>query len=159
MGSKYDAMAAYGSVIVPRVKCPLCGEMSLCSDGKTLCCEAGVPIERIKKHKRMTEAMDCRRSASRREKDKILDEQDWRCYYCGNLFGKTVKRRGKSVTLQVHFDHSVPYAYSGNNANYNFVAACHVCNLIKSSKVFSTREEAIEYIQTRCIEKGYENMW
>lgn len=57
--------------------------------------------------------------------------------------------------LRLNWDHFVPFAYGRTNASANWVAACHVCNGIKSCRVFDTVLEAQEYIRERWAAKGY----
>lgn len=85
----------------------------------------------------------------------ILALQKNRCLYCEHEFGSTVMRKGNPVVLQVNWDHFIPYAYGQTNAYTNWVAACHVCNGIKSARMFDTVMEAQKYILQRWIEKGY----
>jgi len=58
------------------------------------------------------------------------------------------------VSLRINFDHVVPFAYSQNNYRHNFVAACHICNSIKSSMMFNTLDEARAYIVATWVVKG-----
>lgn len=53
------------------------------------------------------------------------------------------------------FDHLLPHCYSGNNEAKNFVAACSVCNSIKSGKVFDSLKEAGDYIRSKRIKRGH----
>jgi 5-methylcytosine-specific restriction endonuclease McrA len=89
-------------------------------------------------------------------KTQILLKQHGRCLYCDHPFNTAVRRGRKEVILRLHWDHFVPYAYAYSNAKANWVAACHVCNGIKSCRVFDTVRQAKEFILTRWIEKGYE---
>lgn len=103
-----------------------------------------------------------------------LEDQDYRCFYCFRRFGSTVFRDrtkghrlatrvfGESVgfepnriRLQLNWDHLIPWDYSRNNQNRNFVAACHVCNGIKRDLIFDTEAEARLYVAQRWTEKGY----
>lgn len=87
----------------------------------------------------------------------VLRQQRDRCLYCGHMFGTTVRRkRGGTVALRINWDHFVPYAYGHTNAGANWVAACHVCNNIKSCRMFDTVREAQTYVRARWSEKGYE---
>jgi 5-methylcytosine-specific restriction endonuclease McrA len=56
---------------------------------------------------------------------------------------------GRPKVLSPVWDHLVPYVYGYDNSDDNFVAACQICNNIKSSKLFSSLEEAREYINAR----------
>lgn len=96
-----------------------------------------------------------RRKPGKVIRDRILRRQDDRCLYCGHRFGDTVWRRGRQVTLMLNWDHLVPYAYLAANPDDNWVAACHVCNGIKSSLIFQSVEEARDHILARAAHKGY----
>ena len=65
-------------------------------------------------------------------------------------------RQEKALTIKVNWDHQLPYAFSQNNATSNFVAACHVCNGIKSDRLFKTVEEAQLYLAQKRKQKGYD---
>lgn len=96
-----------------------------------------------------------RRRPKKSLRDAITTKQGGRCLYCELPIGTVVERRGNLVTLQPHWDHFVPYAYSRANPNQGWVLACHVCNGIKSGKVFTTVGEAQTYIRERWEQKGY----
>lgn len=97
-----------------------------------------------------------RRLPPKWQRDQQLDEQRGRCFYCDRAFGSFVQApTGEVVRLVVHWDHVTPYAYSQNNHGWNFVAACHVCNGIKSDRIFETEDEARTFIQLRWMQKGY----
>src|SRR5688572_22071623 len=86
----------------------------------------------------------------------ILARQNDRCLYCEHRFGTFVRRRGRVISLRLHWDHFVPYAYGQTNEKHNWVAACHVCNGIKYCRMFDTVRDAQAYILARWEEKGYE---
>jgi hypothetical protein len=65
-------------------------------------------------------------------------------------------RNGKPIIIKTNWDHQLPYAFSQNNATSNFVAACHVCNGIKSDRLFKTIEEAQVYLASKRKQKGYD---
>ncbi len=64
-------------------------------------------------------------------------------------------RGTKLVILKVCWDHRIPFAYSQDNRALNFVAACQICNGIKSSLMFERLEDARGYIYRRLQKKGY----
>lgn len=96
-----------------------------------------------------------RRQPSKLLRDQILEAQGGRCFYCRLPFGGVIYRGHKPVSLQLHWDHVVPFSYSRNNRPANFVAACHVCNGIKGDLMFDTPAKAAAYIEQRRIWKGY----
>jgi 5-methylcytosine-specific restriction endonuclease McrA len=97
----------------------------------------------------MCEPGDNRRKLSRKQKREIMAAQSNRCAYCLTTFGSVVYWRKRNVRLQIEWDHLVPFAYNRDNRPANFVAACHICNRIKSSLLFQTMDEARAYIQAR----------
>lgn len=98
-----------------------------------------------------------RKRPNARIRQAILSRQRNRCLYCGHKFGTTVRRkRARTATLRLNWDHFVPYAYGLTNGSTNWVAACHVCNNIKSCRMFDTVREAQAYVRARWADKGYE---
>ena len=85
----------------------------------------------------------------------ILTAQENRCFYCARTFGVRIARGSRDVILRCEWDHQVPYAYAQNNMPENFVAACHVCNALKSSFLFRTVDEAQTFLALRWPAKGY----
>jgi 5-methylcytosine-specific restriction endonuclease McrA len=113
-------------------------------------------LQSQKKFHRETEAAQQRKTPPKAEKDKILKDQENRCFYCGVTFENFRFRNGKPIKIRIHWDHQLPYAYSQNNKASNFVAACHVCNGIKSDHVFKTVEEVQIYLADKRKLKGYD---
>ena len=75
-------------------------------------------------------------------------------------FGTPLWREDKKkiIFLKLNWDHFVPYSYSYNNKKVNFVAACHVCNGIKSNKMFDTVKEIKDYVSYQRKKKGYKTL-
>ena len=67
---------------------------------------------------------DTRRQISTSEKNKVWDNQDGKCYYCGN----TLKR------ASVQYDHKKGYAESGKTDIKNVVACCANCHAEKTNE-------------------------
>ncbi len=148
-------IALYGTVALEKGYCPNCHGTSFIRNGCFVCCDAPVAGEPKKFH-RETESPQQRKTPSKSAKDRILEEQEGRCFYCDVLFDAPRFRNGKPITIKIHWDHQLPYAYSQNNATSNFVAACHVCNGIKSDHLFRTVEEAQIYLAAKRKQKGYD---
>jgi 5-methylcytosine-specific restriction endonuclease McrA len=55
----------------------------------------------------------------------LLQAQEGRCYYCGELLATT------DLSAHVHHDHMVPIVYGGTHDVANIVLACRTCNLDK----------------------------
>lgn len=98
----------------------------------------------------------------RRKKPQTADQQRAReiqgnrCLYCDIPIGTVIWRRSQAVTLRTNWDHFVPYAYLARNPGANWVLACHVCNAIKSCRMFETVHAARAVILPIRITKGYE---
>lgn len=65
----------------------------------------------------------------------ILQRYNFHCQYCGEDASCV--------------DHIVPWSYGGTDDDDNLVAACHICNLIASGKVFETIDEKRAHILER----------
>lgn len=151
--SRNRHLAIYGNVSIERARCSACNDMAFVFGGKSACC--GAPTEDTGlSYKRMSEPQWCRKGPPRKEKLKILEEQDGKCAYCDRRLGSYVRREGKLIRLVTNWDHFLPYSMTANNYGHNFVAACHICNGIKSSKVFQTLEEAREHVVSVAWAKG-----
>jgi len=147
--------ALYGSVAIPRTECKECKEDTFIIEGRTACCGESVAVEKIKKVIRESISVFGRRPPPPAEQKEILEKQGNLCFYCNKFFGTLVFRKNKPLRLKINYDHMIPYSYLQANKNTNFVASCHVCNGIKSDKIFATIEEARGFIEFRRIEKGY----
>lgn len=158
MTTKHSArktvVALYGNVKILSGYCNDCQRTAFVLDGYIQCCDAPFDDEPVG-YKRAIEAEGRRRLPPIAFRQAQLKEQNHRCFYCERSFGSLVFRRGKPVRLQLQWDHMTPFAYGQDNHSYNFVAACHVCNRIKSSRIFQTLTEARIYIDERWREKGY----
>ncbi|MCJ2531206.1 MAG: HNH endonuclease [Candidatus Thermoplasmatota archaeon] len=145
--------ALYGNVVLRRSRCPECGDTSFVLDGVSACCHATIDFE-TSRSRRMSDARDRRKGPSQQRKREIRELQEECCFYCGRRFGSYVYRGFNLVWLRVHFDHVVAYAYSRNNYSDNFVAACHICNGLKGSKMFETVDQAKAFLLLRWEKKG-----
>lgn len=149
------AIALYGSVALERGQCPKCHGISIVRDGLYICCDAPVTgSAQILVRESMPPQH--RKTPSRNEKVRILTEQNNRCIYCGVEFNTYHWRHTKRILVRLNWDHRMPYKYSQNNTSSNFVAACHVCNGIKSDKVFTSLEETKAHIAARRLQKGWD---
>ena len=78
-----------------------------------------------------------------------MSDQNFSCFYCGHYFDIVVKRKGKTFSLRPHFDHVIPFSHCGDNDEKNIVAACHLCNMWKTDRVFSCLEEIQDYLKEK----------
>lgn len=151
-------VAVYGSVRIPRAFCDYCGDFSFILRGRYACCGGEFDGEAPEREIRMSGAFSKRRILYKRDKEEILKIQDQRCFYCDRRFGNPIRAKNKIVTLRIHFDHFNPLTYSSNNRKENFVASCHICNLAKSYKTFSSLEEVRTYVAAYWKTKGYKDI-
>lgn len=89
------------------------------------------------------------------ERRRQIKEQDGKCYYCERPFGMLLYRGIRKKRLEVHWDHYVPFAFSQDNSIPNFVAACDVCNRMKSSKLYASLWEAKIDLAAKWSFSGY----
>lgn len=151
---KQGHTALYGNIAIPRGYCSECDGYAFIIDGRLQCCDKRIEMLPEK----VLRVSDCpigRRGPSRKSQKAILEQQDHRCFYCSRRFGQTVWRNSRSIRLVINWDHVNPYVYSLDNRSQNFVAACHVCNGIKSSLLFGGVDEARTHITEKWKDKGY----
>lgn len=150
----------YGNVKLLRMYCKQCKRMAIVLDDKFQCCDRKILDEDKEEYyavKRMSGTSYERRKPSKKRINRLLDIQSGKCLYCEIPF-ETYYQHPKSKKMQrttICCDHYVPFAYSQNNKDENFVLACGICNGIKSSKLFKTLEDAKEYVTKRRQDKGF----
>lgn len=98
-----------------------------------------------------------RRAPRLADRIRVQEVQGNRCLYCEIPIGTTIWRRSQSVTLRTNWDHFVPYSYLVRNPGANWVLACHVCNGIKSCRMFDSVQAARDTILPIREAKGYED--
>lgn len=146
----------FGSVGIEKEWCPNCRDWAFVLDGIMVCC--GFKRPRITpKIYRGSIATGRRQRPSSEEQGLILSSQRGRCFYCGSVFGDVARHEKmvKARLLLPVWDHVEPFIWQSNNQTMNFVAACWLCNGIKGSLIFSTPEEAVEYVYRRRKQKGW----
>jgi 5-methylcytosine-specific restriction endonuclease McrA len=132
-----------------------CQDYSFVIDGQLACC--GTPVAVLpEKYKRESEPEQHRKTPPLKERQRQLEQQDYRCFYCERAFDSHAIRKSKLIRLHVVWDHMIPFAYGQDNSNRNFVAACQICNSIKSDYCFQTVDEAKIHIMNKWKEKGIE---
>ena len=154
----------YGSVGTDRALCPECDDVAFVRHGEMACCGliVDVPSDSERPIIRMSQPEYRRRLPSPDERQSILSEQNYRCFWCNFPFeGCAIKVREwkgsphKPVPLVPVWDHVEPFAWCSNNNPLNFVAACPVCNRIKGSKMFDTLDECRRYILQKRESRGW----
>ncbi|MFI9598880.1 HNH endonuclease [Streptomyces sp. NPDC052043] len=91
------------------------------------------------------------------ERRRAIELQNNRCLYCELPIGTAIWRHSRTVFLRTNWDHFIPYAYLARNPSSNWVLSCHVCNNIKSCRMFDTVQQAREVILPIRESKGYES--
>ncbi len=157
MRHKYH-VAVYGKVAIPRKFCEDCQTFAFVFDDIIQCCDKHIGGSKPRAVKRMSDIATGRKGPGRNAAKKILEEQDGRCLYCERRIGSYMIRHHKMIRLRLNWDHMVPYVYSLDSRPKNFAAACHVCNGIKSDKMFASVEEVKVYVQEKIKAKGYEDL-
>lgn len=84
----------------------------------------------------------------------LLESQQGCCFYCHCPIGELVQVNGEVRYCAIHWDHVVPWSFSLDNKDSNFVASCPDCNTIKSDKVFNTLTKARTYVRKERINRG-----
>lgn len=155
MSRRRAYVGLYGNVPIPKERCDSCGgQYAFVIDGLLQCCNTPfTATPRIVKREACPEQERKRPSAAARRA--CLREQEDRCLYCERQFGSYVTRGIRAYKLRVAWDHAVPFAYSQDNRDVNFVAACHICNGLKSSRIYPTLEVARVDLQFRWSQAGY----
>ena len=154
--------ALYGNVAVDRAFCPECQQEAFVVKGRMACCDLVVNKRLAKKKpiERMSQPERKRRQPTVEEKMAILSDQNHRCFWCNTPFSGVAVRIGrrsqKIVKLLPCWDHVEPFEWSYNNSPLNFVAACSICNGIKSSKMFPSLEETRDHIMRRREARGWQ---
>ena len=150
MGSKKRNISLYGNIGLERGYCKNCKSTCIILDGRKLCCNGRVEHREIMSLpiQRMSIPSEGKRHLCKSVRDKIIMEQNYKCIYCDMPFG-SIYVRGDNPhphKTTIHFDHFIPFIYSSNNHVDNFVAACNICNSIKSDKMFNNLDEATIYV-------------
>ena len=148
----------YGSVAINKMYCPRCKDEAFIINGCFSCCD--MPVEESKRErklikKQVSKSYFVRQYIPKKIKLEILEKQEYKCIYCEcDLRYSYIQRKKKVVRIKIHFDHFCPFRFNADNHKTNLVAACHVCNGIKSTKHFESIEKAREHIMKRHEKKN-----
>ena len=137
----------FGAILLEKGWCETCGQYALILKGKLQCCERAC-TSKPTQWKRESLATGQRAKPTKEYQAEQLAAQGHRCFYCDDLFGGYIRYRKQLVRVELAWDHLVPFAYLQGNPTHNFVAACRICNGIKSGKCFQTVHEANHYVAT-----------
>lgn len=147
-------VSIYGNTASEKAYCFRCKGMAFVLDGKMACCDA-TKTTSPEKIVRESQPFFKRIRISNEEKENILSSQDYKCIFCERPFGSLVFRKSRAIRLRIHYDHFLPFVYSANNKTDNLHAACHVCNSIKTSRHFTSIDEAKLFLKNKWEEKGF----
>ena len=149
-----DYVALYGNIALVKAYCKNCRDTAFVVAGAIQCC--GAPFEPVpQRYKREFEPENRRKLPPPKYRKEQLKRQEGRCLYCERMLGTQVVRNSRLVKLKTQWDHVLPYSFSQDNREINFVAACHICNSYKSSRVFQTLEQARIFILDKWDRGGY----
>ena len=76
----------------------------------------------------------------------LLEKQDNKCIYCGNVFETLYYKNYKVSKLTIHADHQAPFSYVQANPDDNWALACNICNGWKHNKTFDEFEACRNYL-------------
>jgi 5-methylcytosine-specific restriction endonuclease McrA len=139
----------YGNTAIAKERCSDCDRFALVINGRLACCDR--KAQSIPEFlKRETCPGDEKRIPSPAAQREQLDRQGDRCMYCERQFGGYAFKGVRAMKLRVCWDHVVPFAFGQDNSDVNFVAACQICNGIKSTRLYPSLDSArIDIMQKR----------
>ena len=149
-----DYVALYGNIALVKGYCKYCRDNAFVVAGIIQCC--GVSFEpKPQFFKREFEPENRKRRPPPKYRKEQLMRQGNRCLYCERTLETQVIRGARAIRLRIEWDHMLPHAFSQDNRETNFVAACHICNSFKSNLVFQTLEQARIFILDKWKHGGY----
>lgn len=143
----------YGKVQLVLSYCKDCKYEVFIIDGKYSCCGKEF-TEIVTEYKQVAYCTDSR-FVSKSTKRKILESQGDCCIYCEEPFNSIKYRKDKEIVLTVEFDHKIPYTMIQDSSKDNIVAACQVCNGIKSDTLYQNLNSARIDLFEKRKQKGY----
>src|SRR3990167_10916281 len=90
----------YGNTILPEMICSHCKKYSFIIKEKTVCCNEKIDILNIKKQKRYSITYKSRKKPCKWKQEKILEMQNYYCFYCENkleTYIYRIKKGGKKI--------------------------------------------------------------
>ena len=144
--------------------CTKCDGTCLIVKGElSACCRA--EVKKFVKGRISNEANPTKRQnrLPKSEKDKILEIQENKCYWCGRTFGSYIvsKKSLRIQQLKPCWDHYIPFSYTASSESDQFVASCRLCNSWKAAKMItklSDEEVMKEYIKRRWAKSLWESL-
>ena len=139
-------LAVYGNVRIPRAKCPDCKDMAFVIDGKMACCDLPF-LATPRSVQYLIPPQSFRKSPPKHVREALLAQHKNACAYCGQAFGALVYRGNTPTVLRLSWDHFIPFIWTGDNSDSNFIPSCHVCNERKHDKVFNDLVTAQKHLR------------
>ena len=97
---------------------------------------------------------------------RAIERQGHQCAYCTLPFGSVVyvpkhhnNLTSAEVILVAVADHWIPWAIGGDGREDNCVAACEVCNRLKSDNVYDSLQSASRDILIQKMRRGHKTMF
>jgi hypothetical protein len=142
----------FGKTSFLRGYCWSCRSEAFIIDGLLSCCDLPFRENEVQRTIYVTQKAIKRKAISKKLRLQLIEEQNNRCFYCGCDLAGYYLRDDVVRKIRIHVDHVQPFSAVGDSTE--MVAACNVCNLIKSNKVFGNMEELVGYILEQRDKKG-----
>lgn len=136
----------FGSTLLRRGICENCGDSCFITNGGLSSC-CGAKTQPFNKGTISKETIGTKnRGRTPRpllaDRNRILEEQNYKCYWCGRPFDSwVVSPRGAMVHLMPVWDHYIPFVITSSNSPDQFVASCRLCNSYKHASVPDVEDE------------------
>ena len=146
----------FGNVALLHGYCEKCQDTSFCSPAFK-CLDCGEAVDVGQTVKRVSKGIFARKQPTLSFQRAQIERQNNKCYWCGQEFGEwLVSPGGRSRRRQPCWDHFIPFSYTGSCDDLEFVAACQVCNGVKSNHMFDSEDEARLYIVRRAAKSRWQ---
>ena len=88
--------------------------------------------------------------------NRVIELQGHICAYCTLPFGSVYKdKKGRERITTVVADHWIPWAVGGDSIGANCIAACDLCNHLKTDHVYDSLQSASRDLLIIRMERGY----
>lgn len=139
-----------GTKTLLKFKCPSCNWDNLAgAEFQCTHCSQSYTDYKICDVQQVVPPQKKRKHPSKFHQRTILEDQEYKCRYCHRSFGTIIEYRDEPDVLRPVYDHVIPYVYSFNNSDLNFVAACQFCNSWKSDHIFKTIDDASRFLEEK----------
>lgn len=136
-----------GNIVLYQHFCPECDDYTLTGEIEFKCDCGKKTREEIKETEIVCHAK--RDRLKKKIKFELLNRQGYKCFWCNREFDSLIVKDGKETILRIHYDHIIPFSYLQGNPRNNWCASCHVCNSMKSNKMFKTEKEIRSYLNKK----------